>query len=76
MTDLRQVSFVVDNNMVVIEREVESMIPGTSERECIIKRFFWTDNGRFYVYQSSVPDEIHPDEEDGRDDATRFDMLH
>ena len=52
------------------------MVPGYDERECIIKRFFWIDNGRFYVYQSSVPDEIYPDEEDGRDDAARFDLLH
>ena len=52
------------------------MIYGYSERECIYKRFFWRENGQFYVYQSSVPDAIHPDEEDCRDDATRYDISH
>ena len=68
--------FVINHNMIVIEEEVETMVKGYSEREAIFKRFYWRDDGRFYVYQSSVPDEIHPDETDGRDDATRFDLVH
>ena len=49
---------VVDNNMIVIEEEVEAMVKGYDERECIYKRFFWHEEtqGRFFVYQSSVPD--------------------
>ena len=67
---------VVNNNMIVIENEVESMVSGYSERECIYKQFYWrNEQGRFFVYQSSVPDTIHPDEEDGRDDATRYDLV-
>ena len=62
--------------MVVIEEEVETMVKGYTERESIYKRFYWRENGRFYAYQSSVPDAVHPDEEDGRDDATRFDLVH
>ena len=76
LTDHFMCGFVVNNNMIVIEEEAETMVKGYSEREAIYKRFYWKDSGRFYVYQSSVPDEIHPDETDGRDDATRFDLVN
>ena len=76
LTDHFMCGFVLNRNMLVIEEEVEQMVKGHSERECIYKRFYWRDGGRFYVYQSSVPDEVHPDETDGRDDATRFDLVH
>ena len=62
--------------MVIIEEEAEQVVSGYDERECIIKRFHWSEDGSYFVYQSSVPDEVHPDEEDGRDDATRFDLVH
>ena len=76
LSDHFMCGFVVNKNMVVIEEEYETLVKGYDERECIYKRFFWREEGRFYVYQSSVPDEIHPDEEDGRDDASRFDLIH
>ena len=60
--------------MILIEEESEQLVAGYDEREWIYKRFFWRDGGFFYVYQSSIPDEYYPDEEDGRDDATRYDV--
>ena len=76
LTDHFMCGFIVNRNMIIIEEEAENLVKGYDERECIYKRFFWREDGRFYVYQSSVPDEIHPDEDDGRDDASRFDLVH
>ena len=36
--------------MQVIEQEFREMVPGYTERECILKRCFWINNGNFYVY--------------------------
>lgn len=67
---------VNDGNILILEEEHEKVVRGYQERECIMKRLHWQDSGNFYVYQSSVPDAIHPDEDDARDDALRYDLLH
>mmetsp|Transcript_5292 Transcript_5292/g.6492 ORF Transcript_5292/g.6492 Transcript_5292/m.6492 type:complete len:163 (+) Transcript_5292:90-578(+) len=76
LTEHFLVAPTINGNMVVIEEEAHHLVRGYTERESILKRFYWRDGGHFYVYQSSVPDEVHPDEDAGRDDATRFDLLH
>lgn len=76
LTDHYQVGFVVNRNLVVIEQEADCMVSGYDQRECILKRFYWKENGRFYVYQSSVPDEIFPDADGHEEDAVRFDFVH
>ena len=43
LTDHRMCGFVVNNNMIVIENEVETMVNGYNERECIYKQFHWCD---------------------------------
>jgi len=43
------------------------------ECESVLKQFIFTDKGRFYIYSSSVPDEVHPDDQE---DAKRYDTLH
>ena len=62
--------------MLVMGEEVETMANGYDEKEAIYKRFHWREsNDCFYVYQSSVPDSVYPDE-DSRDDVTRYDIVH
>ena len=61
--------------MLVYGEEVESMVNGYDEKEAIYKRFHWRESNEcFYVYQSSVPDPIYPDDE-SRDDVTRYDLV-
>ena len=60
--------------MLVIKEEAQQLV--RAERECILKRFYWRNGGHFYVYQSSVPDAVHPNEEHGHDNATRYDIIH
>ena len=62
--------------MLILEQEAEKVVRGYEHRECIFKRVYWKEQGAFFVYQSSVPDEIHPDQVDCRDDAYRYDLIH
>ena len=73
--DLRLVSPVIDRNLVLLEELATELVPGRSEREVLIKRCIFRDKGCVFVYSSSVPDEVHADEDSGRDDATRYTLL-
>ena len=61
--------------MLVYEEEFDEIIRGSAAREVILKRHIFEDKGKFYIYSSSVPDQIYPDEDKG-DASTRFDVLH
>ena len=63
--------------MMVISEEAESMVNGQSEKEVIYKRVYWRQSDDcFYVYQSSVPDSVYPEEiDDSRYDVSRFDLV-
>lgn len=62
--------------MLLIEELATELVPGCSEREILAKRFIFRANGCVFVYTSSVPDEVHSDEDSGRDDATRYTLLY
>ena len=75
IVDLRLVSPVIDRTMVLIEQLSGELVPGHSGRELLMKRFVFRDQGCLFVYSSSVPDEVHSDEDSGRDDATRYTLI-
>ena len=74
--DLRLVSPVLNRNMVLLEELASELVPGRSEREVLVKRCIFRDQGCVFIYSSSVPDELHSDEDSGRDDATRYTALY
>ena len=74
--DLRLVSSVIDRNMVLLEELATELVPGRSEREVLVKRCIFRHKGCVFVYSSSVPDQVHEDEDSGRDDATRYTLLY
>ena len=49
--------------MLVYEEEFDEIIRGSAAREVILKRHIFEDKGKFYIYSSSVPDQIYPDED-------------
>ena len=73
--DLRLVKPVVNKTMLVMEELQQEIVPSYSEREAVLKRFIFRSHGCFFVYTSSVPDEVHCDEESGREDATRYTVV-
>lgn len=73
--DYRLVLPVIDRNMVIFEELRSELVPGYQEREALCKRFIFRANGCVYIYTSSVPDEIHADDESGRDDASRYTLV-
>ena len=48
--------------MTVMKVKKTRLIDEDSEHENVNKNFFWRAGGQFYAYQSSVPDDVHPDE--------------
>ena len=66
---------VIDRNMLVMEELSAELLPGYTEREALMKRFIFRDQGCIFVYTSSVPDEVFADDESGRDDATRYTVI-
>ena len=74
--DLRIVKPVVNRNMLVLEELSNEFAEGYTQREALLKRFIFKDEGRVFVYTSSTPDEIHSDEESGRDEATRYTLIY
>ena len=52
------------------------MVPSISQRKAILKRFIFVDQGKVFSYSSSVPDSVHPEEEDEVGREERFDILH
>ena len=62
--------------MLILEEESEKVVRGYPQREVIYKRLHWQDEGSYFVYQSSVPDAIHPDVDFAEDDAIRYDLIH
>ena len=75
VNDLRLVLPVIDKNMLIMEELSNELVSGYNERELVLKRFVFRANGCIFVYTSSVPDEVHCDEESGRDDAERFTLV-
>ena len=61
--------------MLIVEELSEELVQGYSEREALMKRFIFKEQGCVFIYQSSVPDEIYSDEESGRDDASRYTLV-
>ena len=60
---LKQLGDVNSSNMILLHQvNAEFMDGGYKERELLLKRFIFRKNGRVFVYQSSVPDEIHETE--------------
>ena len=76
VVDLRLVLPVVDKNMVILEELSNELVPGYSEREALCKRFIFRAHGCIFVYTSSVPDNVHSDDESGRDDASRYTICY
>ena len=76
VVDLRLVLPVIDRNMVIMEELSNELVPGYQEREALCKRFIFRANGCIFVYTSSVPDNIHSDDESGRDDASRYTIVY
>ena len=76
VVDLRLVLPVIDRNMVIMEELSNELVPGYQEREVLCKRFVFRANGCVFVYTSSVPDNVHNDDESGRDDATRYTIVY
>ena len=72
VSDMRLVLPVIDKNMVILEELSNELVAGYSEREALCKRFIFRASGCIFVYTSSVPDNIHSDDESGRDDASRY----
>ena len=66
----------VTDTMLILEEESEKVVRGYPQREVIYKRLHWQDEGSYFVYQSSVPDAIHPDVDFAEDDAIRYDLIH
>ena len=62
--------------MVILEELSNELVPGYQEREILCKRFIFRASGCLFVYTSSVPDTIHQDEESGRDDANRYNLIY
>ena len=75
MIDLRKVAGPVDKSMIVVEELSNELVKGYSQREALMKRFVFRANGCFFVYSSSVPDEIYADEDSGRDEASRYTVV-
>ena len=73
--DLRLVKPIQNKNMLVMEELSTEMVSGYNQREALLKRFIFKDEGRVFVYTSSMPDEVYSDEESGRDDATRYTVI-
>ena len=61
--------------MIVVEELSNELVKGYSQREALMKRFVFRANGCFFVYASSVPDEIYADEDSGRDEASRYTVV-
>ena len=61
--------------MLIMEELSNEIVQGYTERELVLKRFVFRESGCIFVYTSSVPDEIHCDEDSGRDDASRYTLV-
>ena len=62
---------------MVEEVAKHSVVHGYEIIECIYKRFYWCDNGCFFTYESSVPDETTDEKaEDLVAEKGRYDILH
>ena len=72
---MRLVKPIVDKTMLIMEELSTELVSGYNQREALLKRFIFKDDGRVFVYTSSIPDELHSDEESGRDDATRYTVI-
>jgi len=59
-----------------MEELSQELVSGHQERELVLKRFVFRAYGCIFVYTSSVPDNIHSDEESGRDDASRYTLVY
>ena len=69
IASLKILGGVNSSNMILLHQvNEEFMDGGYKERELLLKRFIFRKNGRLFVYQSSVPDDIHetPDVEKTR----------
>lgn len=75
LESLEQLGPVVDRNLVLLRESKREMVSGYAERAALLKQFSFTDGDRFFVYSSSVPDELAPAEEAGRDDAGLFTLV-
>ena len=66
---------VIDRNMWILEELSHEMIAGYQERKAKVKTFVFRAGNAFYIYQSSVPDEMYKTVESG-DDNDDFDDSH
>ena len=73
---MRLVLPVIDKNMVILEELSNELVPGYQEREVLCKRFIFRAHGCIFIYTSSVPDNVHSDDESGRDDASRYTIAY
>lgn len=67
---------IIDQNMQILKEVSEEIVPGYSERELLLKRFIFREQGCLFVYESSIPDNVHPDgQSSSRDDYDLYTLV-
>ena len=59
LLNVAQLGLTVNCNMTIFEEEIDQRIGGKPMGHCVLKQCFFGDDSRFFIYRSSVPDNVY-----------------